>query len=186
MSNEKMEMQTSPIEEILADYKSGQMVILVDDEDRENEGDLVMAADKVSPEAINFMAVHGRGLVCVSLTPERVEELGLHMMVRDNASPYGTAFTVSIEGMGRDESDQLLADLHEHCTRPEFQIRYRWAPHDVLLWDNRRIQHFAIWDYWPHERSGHRVTVRGTRPFFDPDGPEPEESPIRVSIGRLA
>ena len=96
------------------------------------------------------------------------------------------SFTVAIEGMSPGDSDALLGNLHEHCTRPEFQIRYRWAPHDVLLWDNRRIQHFAIWDYWPHERSGHRVTVRGTRPFFDPDGPEPEESPIRVSIGRLA
>ncbi len=96
------------------------------------------------------------------------------------------SFTVSIEGMGRDESDQLLADLHEHCTRPEFQIRHRWQLHDVLLWDNRRVQHFAIWDYWPHERSGHRVTVQGTRPFFDPDGVEPDEPLIRVSIGRLA
>ncbi len=89
--------QQERVERALADIAAGKIVILVDDEDRENEGDLVMAADKVSPESINFMAVHGRGLVCVSLTPERVEELGLHMMVRDNASPYGTAFTVSIE-----------------------------------------------------------------------------------------
>ncbi len=96
------------------------------------------------------------------------------------------SFTVAITGMERSESDTLLADLHEHCTRPEFQIRHRWEPHDVLLWDNRRVQHFAIWDYWPHERSGHRVTVQGTRPFFDPGGIEPDESPIRVSIGRLA
>ncbi len=85
------------VERALEDIAAGKLVILVDDEDRENEGDLVMAADKVTPEAINFMAVHGRGLVCVSLTPERVEDLGLDMMVRDNASPYGTAFTVSIE-----------------------------------------------------------------------------------------
>ena len=85
------------VERALADIAAGKLVILVDDEDRENEGDLVMAADKVTAEAINFMAVHGRGLVCVSLTPERVDELGLDMMVRDNASPYGTAFTVSIE-----------------------------------------------------------------------------------------
>jgi 3,4-dihydroxy 2-butanone 4-phosphate synthase/GTP cyclohydrolase II len=89
--------QAERVERALSDIASGKIVILVDDEDRENEGDLVMAADKVSPEAINFMAVHGRGLVCVSLTPERVDELGLDMMVRDNASPYGTAFTVSIE-----------------------------------------------------------------------------------------
>jgi len=89
--------QEQRVERSLADIAAGKIVILVDDEDRENEGDLVMAADKVTAEAINFMAVHGRGLVCVSLTPERVEELGLPMMVRDNASPYGTAFTVSIE-----------------------------------------------------------------------------------------
>jgi 3,4-dihydroxy 2-butanone 4-phosphate synthase/GTP cyclohydrolase II len=89
--------QAERVERALSDIASGKIVILVDDEDRENEGDLVMAADKVSPEAINFMAVHGRGLVCVSLTPERVDQLGLDMMVRDNASPYGTAFTVSIE-----------------------------------------------------------------------------------------
>jgi 3,4-dihydroxy 2-butanone 4-phosphate synthase/GTP cyclohydrolase II len=89
--------QQQRVERSLADIAAGKIVILVDDEDRENEGDLVMAADKVTSEAINFMAVHGRGLVCVSLTPERVEELGLPMMVRDNASPYGTAFTVSIE-----------------------------------------------------------------------------------------
>ncbi len=96
------------------------------------------------------------------------------------------SFTVAIDGMTPAHSDALLDDLHEHCTRPEFQIRYRWDTHDVLLWDNRRVQHFAIWDYWPHERLGHRVTVQGDRPFFDPNGPESEESPIRVSIGRLA
>lgn len=75
----------------------GEVVILVDDEDRENEGDLVMAADKVTPEAINFMAVYGRGLICLPMAPELIQRLELPMMVRDNASPYGTAFTVSIE-----------------------------------------------------------------------------------------
>lgn len=73
------------------------MVILVDDEDRENEGDLMIAAEKVTPEAINFMAKYGRGLICLSLTPERVEELKLPMMVSDNRSRFQTAFTVSIE-----------------------------------------------------------------------------------------
>lgn len=81
----------------IEDIRAGRLVIMVDDEDRENEGDLVMAADLVSPEAINFMAVHGRGLICLSLTPERVEALRLPLMVRDNGSPYRTAFTVSIE-----------------------------------------------------------------------------------------
>ncbi len=75
----------------------GRMVILVDDEDRENEGDLCMAAEKVTPEAINFMAKHGRGLICLSLTLERVEELKLPMMTSENTSTFCTAFTVSIE-----------------------------------------------------------------------------------------
>ncbi|MEK6605645.1 MAG: 3,4-dihydroxy-2-butanone-4-phosphate synthase, partial [Nitrospirota bacterium] len=73
------------------------MVILVDDEDRENEGDFVMAAEKVTPEAVNFMATHGRGLICVALTPERVEELQLPPMVTENTAAFGTAFTVSID-----------------------------------------------------------------------------------------
>jgi len=85
------------IDEALADIKKGKMVILVDDEDRENEGDLCMAAEKVTPAAINFMARHGRGLICLSLAPARVEELGLPMMTEDNTSSFGTAFTVSIE-----------------------------------------------------------------------------------------
>ncbi|MCX8026621.1 MAG: bifunctional 3,4-dihydroxy-2-butanone-4-phosphate synthase/GTP cyclohydrolase II [Thermodesulfovibrionales bacterium] len=85
------------IEEAIADIKEGKMVILVDDEDRENEGDLCMAAEKVTPEAINFMAKYGRGLICLSLTPQRVEELKLPMMTEHNTSSFGTAFTVSIE-----------------------------------------------------------------------------------------
>ena len=96
------------------------------------------------------------------------------------------SFTVGIEGLGRAESDGLLSDLHAHCARPEIQIRLRWNRNDVALWDNRRVQHFAIWDYWPDERFGHRVTVQGDRPFFDPDGDDPPPSQLRMSIGRLA
>ena len=87
----------SPINEIIADIMAGKMVILVDEEDRENEGDLVLAADHVSPEAINFMAKFGRGLICLTLTQERCEQLDLPPMVQDNRTPHGTAFTVSIE-----------------------------------------------------------------------------------------
>ncbi len=90
-------MKFNTIEEALKDIKKGKMVILVDDEDRENEGDLTMAAEAVTPEAINFMATHGRGLICLSLTAERVEELQLPMMTTDNTSSFGTAFTLSIE-----------------------------------------------------------------------------------------
>ena len=85
------------IDEALEDMVKGKMVILVDDEDRENEGDLCMAAEKVTPAAINFMAKHGRGLICLSLTGERVEQLKLPMMSEANTSSFGTAFTVSIE-----------------------------------------------------------------------------------------
>jgi len=85
------------VDEAIVDIENGKMIILVDDEDRENEGDLCMAAEKITPEAINFMAKYGRGLICLSLTPERVEELDLPMMTDDNTSPFGTAFTVSIE-----------------------------------------------------------------------------------------
>jgi len=85
------------IESVLDDIREGKMVILVDDEDRENEGDLMVAAEKVTTEAINFMATYGRGLICLSLTPERIEELKLPMMVSDNRSRFQTAFTVSID-----------------------------------------------------------------------------------------
>jgi len=87
----------SPVEEIVADIKAGRMVILVDEEDRENEGDLVLAADHVTPDAINFMARHGRGLICLTLTRERCERLQLPPMVPRNGTKMGTAFTVSIE-----------------------------------------------------------------------------------------
>src|SRR5512139_987302 len=85
------------IEDALEDIRQGKMVILVDDEDRENEGDLAMAAEKVTPEAINFMAKHGRGMICLSLAEERLNELRLPMMVSDNTSRFQTAFTVSID-----------------------------------------------------------------------------------------
>src|SRR5439155_15917077 len=86
------------VDRALAAIRAGEMVILVDDEDRENEGDLTMAADLVTPEAINFMAREGRGLICLSLTEDRVTQLGLPMMAADNRSPRHTAFTVSIDG----------------------------------------------------------------------------------------
>ncbi|GAB4303593.1 MAG: bifunctional 3,4-dihydroxy-2-butanone-4-phosphate synthase/GTP cyclohydrolase II [Desulfuromonadia bacterium] len=90
-------MPLSPIEEILDDIRQGKMVILVDDEDRENEGDLVIAAEKVTPEAINFMAKYGRGLICLAMTTEKCDQLDLPPMVDQNTSSFGTAFTVSIE-----------------------------------------------------------------------------------------
>ena len=92
-----IKMPITRIKEVLEDLKQGKVIILVDDEGRENEGDLTIAAEKVTPEAINFMAKHGRGLICLALDPEIVEQLKLAQMVRDNRSPYNTAFTTSIE-----------------------------------------------------------------------------------------
>ncbi len=90
-------MSFSPIPELLEEIRNGRMVVIVDDEDRENEGDLIMAAELVRPQDINFMVTHARGLVCLSLTRERCKQLGLPPMVRDNTSPHHTNFTVSIE-----------------------------------------------------------------------------------------
>jgi len=90
-------MPLNSIEEIIADLRAGRMVVIMDDEDRENEGDLLMAADRVTPEAINFMAKYGRGLICLTLTKERCERLRLPLMVNARRDPLATAFTVSIE-----------------------------------------------------------------------------------------
>ena len=120
------------IEEALEDMRQGRMVILVDDEDRENEGDLTMAAEKVTPEAINFMATHGRGLICLSLTPERLAELQVPQMVEDieNTSPFGTAFTISIEARrgvttgisAADRATTILTAVNPK-TKPEDLVR---------------------------------------------------------------
>jgi 3,4-dihydroxy 2-butanone 4-phosphate synthase/GTP cyclohydrolase II len=114
------------IDEAIDDIAKGKMVILVDDEDRENEGDLFMAAEKVTPEAINFMARHGRGLICLSLVQERVEELKLSMMTDDNTSSFGTAFTVSIEakkgvttGISAADRAKTIQTAIDPKTRPE-------------------------------------------------------------------
>jgi 3,4-dihydroxy 2-butanone 4-phosphate synthase/GTP cyclohydrolase II len=92
-----MQNTLAPTEEIVAELKAGKMVILVDEEDRENEGDLVLAADHVTAEAVNFMAKYGRGLICLTLTRERCQQINLPLMVRDNGTSMGTNFTVSIE-----------------------------------------------------------------------------------------
>ena len=90
-------MPIAPIEDAIEDIRQGRMVVLMDDKNRENEGDLCIAAEKVTPQAINFMARFGRGLICLPLTEEKVRQLGLPMMVAENTSPFGTAFTVSID-----------------------------------------------------------------------------------------
>ena len=96
------------------------------------------------------------------------------------------SFTSHIVDYERDESEALLQRLFTHIERPEFQIRFRWNQNDVAIWDNRCLQHFAVWDYWPNERKGNRVSVAGDRPFHDLDAPEPPDSQMRVSVGALA
>ena len=90
-------MELNSIQEIIDDISQGKMVILMDDEDRENEGDLVLAAEMVDAEAINFMATHARGLICLAINEERCKTLGLEQMVKNNGTELGTAFTTSIE-----------------------------------------------------------------------------------------
>jgi len=116
------------VEEALEETRRGRMLILMDDENRENEGDLCIAAEKASPEAINFMARYGRGLICLPMAAERIDKLGLSMMVGDNQAPLGTAFTVPITakrvgGSGvsaRDRATTILQAVREDATGAEF------------------------------------------------------------------
>ncbi len=120
------ERKTVSVETALDEVRAGRMIIIVDDEDRENEGDLMVAAEKISPEAINFMARHGRGLICLPLTRERLEELQLPLMVSDNTARFQTAFTISIdakEGVttgisAHDRAKTILAAIDPE-TKPE-------------------------------------------------------------------
>ena len=91
------EREFANIEQAVGEIRAGRILIVVDDEDRENEGDFLMAADKATPEAVNFMIVHGRGLMCMPMLAERLDELQIPMMVSDNTAPLGTAFTVSVD-----------------------------------------------------------------------------------------
>ena len=118
------------IEEAIERFRQGEIVIICDDEDRENEGDFAIAAEKATPAAINFMAKHGRGLICLALTEERCRELDLPLMVEDNTSTFGTAFTISIEARGKvttgisaaDRAATILTAI-DPATRPEDLLR---------------------------------------------------------------
>ena len=103
------------VDDALDDIRNGRMVIVADDEDRENEGDLVCAASLVTPEFINFMATYGRGLVCLALTPERADELDLRPMTDFNTEAQGTAFTVSVDAAGHFEPEGRRDSLQGHA-----------------------------------------------------------------------
>src|SRR5947209_17832718 len=123
-------MPLCTVEQAIEDIRDGKFVIVVDDPDREHDGDLVMAAECVTPEAVNFMAREARGLICVPLTGRRCDELGLPPMVVDNTAPHGTAFTVSVEARGRvttgisahDRAETIKA-LVDPATQPEDLLR---------------------------------------------------------------
>ncbi|WP_066639291.1 bifunctional 3,4-dihydroxy-2-butanone-4-phosphate synthase/GTP cyclohydrolase II [Desulfolucianica intricata] len=118
-------MKFSTIEEAIEDIRQGKIMVVVDDEDRENEGDLIMAAEKVTPEAINFMATYGRGLICLPISGERLDELDLPAMVINNTDPNGTAFTVSIDhkdtttGISAFERAATVKAVLDPNTKPE-------------------------------------------------------------------
>jgi 3,4-dihydroxy 2-butanone 4-phosphate synthase/GTP cyclohydrolase II len=122
-------MPLATVEEANQDIRNGRMVILVDDEDRENEGDLTMAAEMVTPEAINFMATHGRGLICLSLTSQDVKRLKLPMMVSDNQSPFETAFTVSIEAK---EGVTTGISAHDRAETIKVAVNPKSGPEDLV------------------------------------------------------
>jgi 3,4-dihydroxy 2-butanone 4-phosphate synthase/GTP cyclohydrolase II len=139
-------MPVARIEDAIEDIKQGKMVILVDDEDRENEGDLTLAAEMVSPELINFMAKYGRGLICLTMTAERCDQLRLPLMVSNNSSSFGTAFTVSIEAKkgvttgisAADRAHTILTAVADTCkaedlARPGHIFPLRAKPGGVLV-----------------------------------------------------
>jgi len=122
-------MSVSPIQDIIADIRAGRMVILVDEEDRENEGDLVIAAEHVTPEAINFMAKHGRGLICLTLSEARCRSLNLPLMVHDNRSSHGTAFTLSIEAA---EGVTTGISAHDRARTVQAAVARHAKPADII------------------------------------------------------
>jgi 3,4-dihydroxy 2-butanone 4-phosphate synthase/GTP cyclohydrolase II len=119
----------SSIPEALEDIRAGKFVVVVDDEDRENEGDLTIAAQFVTPDAVNFMATHARGLICLCLTPERCDELGLRQMTDQNETPFGTAFTVSIEAR---EGVSTGISAHDRAHTIQIAIDPGSGPRDVV------------------------------------------------------
>ncbi len=123
-------MAFSPIEEVIADIRAGKMVIVVDDEDRENEGDLICAAEKITPEMVNFMATHGRGLICAPILPAAAERLGLPLMVRRNTESHGTNFTIAVDasegvttGISAADRAKTISILANPLSEPQDLVR---------------------------------------------------------------
>jgi 3,4-dihydroxy 2-butanone 4-phosphate synthase/GTP cyclohydrolase II len=129
MSTEAPDTVFASVEEAIEEIREGRFVVVVDDEDRENEGDLTIAAQFVTPEAVNFMATHGRGLICLCLTPERCVELGLRQMTDQNETPFGTAFTISIEAR---EGVSTGISAHDRAHTIQVAIDPNSTPYDLV------------------------------------------------------
>src|SRR6187549_2339633 len=128
ISRPRETFQFDAIDDVLSDIAKGRMVIVTDDADRENEGDLVMAAEKITPEAVNFMATHGRGLICAPITEERAVQLGLQRMVLENRETFRTDFTVTVDankkkgvttGISAQDRARTIAVLADPTARPD-------------------------------------------------------------------
>ena len=129
-------MPLSRVEELVADIRAGKMVILMDDEDRENEGDLVIAATHVRPEDINFMITHARGLVCLTLSRERCKQLNLPLMVDQNGAQHGTNFTLSIEAL-----KVLLQVFRQQNVLTRFKLLWQHMPNQPILYNRAIFSH---------------------------------------------
>jgi len=145
-----MSYQLNTIEEAIEEIRNGKVIIVVDDEDRENEGDFLTAARNASTEVVNFMATHGRGLICAPLSEDRCDELGLELMVRNNSAAYETPFTVSIDLIGHgcttgisasDRSKTILALIDENI-RPEELGK----PGHIFPYVQKRVAYYDVPD----------------------------------------
>jgi len=155
------------IEDAIREFAAGRFLIVVDDEDRENEGDLTIAAEKVTPAAINFMARYGRGLICMPMTEERLEDLDIPLMVKDNTSPYNTAFCVSIEAK-RNVSTGISAADRAHTVKVAIDPRTR-----------RRLANEGVVAYSTIIRDGRSTCAQMIASSLD----NPEATPASI-IGR--
>ena len=179
------------IEEALEETRRGHMIIMMDDEQRENEGDLCMAAEKATPEAINFMAKFGRGLICLPMSAERIDRLGLSMMVGDNQAPLGTAFTTAITakrclGSGisaQDRAITILQAVREDATGSEFITPGYVYPLRAPFAGTVNVPRCAPFDHSSFCRDGRRVYSKAVAPRMhacreDPNGhPAPSLRP---------
>ena len=149
-------MALAKISEIINDVKAGKFIILVDDEDRENEGDMIIAAEKITPEGINFMAKNARGLICMPIIEERLRVLNIPMMVDENTAVHGTAFTVSVDAKirgvtttGRKPSRRLLTRQPGRKTSADPDTSFRYWPVKVGYWSEPDIpKPQSTWPVW--------------------------------------